>query len=195
MKEIDVKQEAFQPPDFLQEREAIVRKQNTTNKIRSTSSSNGCSTIFLDADSSDGDDDWDFEGSPEKKPRILAALPVGFLDPLKPEERLAMQLHKGSNNKNGTFNASLMLNGQRDFEIKSIEEEEPLTTAVEGNGMSRGHLSKKSCSVKQFWKAGDYDGAGADATMSEAQSGNQCSLTLIELSVAFFSNCWTYIAK
>lgn len=179
MKEIDVKQEAFQPPDFLHEREAIVGKQNTNNNnnvIRSTRDSNGCSPIFLDSDSSTDDDDWDFEGSPKKKPRILTALPVGFLDPLKPEERLAMQL------RNGTFNASLTLNGQRDFDIKSIEEEEPLMTVVEGNGMSRRHVSKKSCSVKQFWKAGDYDGAGADATMSEAQSGgNQCSLTLIEL--------------
>lgn len=180
MKEIDVKQEGFQPADFLHEREAIVGKQNTNNNnnvIRSTRDSNGCSTIFLDSDSSADDDDWDFEGSPEKKPRILTALPVGFLDPLKPEERLAMQLRNGSNNKNGTFNDSLTLNGQRDFDIKSIEEEEPFMTVVEGNGMSRGHVSKKSCSVKQFWKAGDYDGAGADATMSEAQSGgNQCSL-------------------
>lgn len=44
---------------------------------------------FFDNDIDSDNDDDDLEPSPLKKMKVEAALPVGFLDPLPPEERAA----------------------------------------------------------------------------------------------------------
>ncbi|XP_060196988.1 protein MICRORCHIDIA 7-like [Lycium barbarum] len=103
---------------------------NTAMIPVSSGGSNGVSgSRFFDY--SDDDDDDDVEGSPLKKMKVQAALPVGFLDPLSPEERAA-------------------LNRSRNI----VGNNELVVTAEKLVASSSGVVS----SCKQFWKAGDYEG-------------------------------------
>ncbi|CAI9093135.1 OLC1v1028556C1 [Oldenlandia corymbosa var. corymbosa] len=129
------------------------------------------SPILLDSDSDDTDDDdegrWVYQERPEKRQRVLAALPVGFLDPLKPEERLAMQriLPRDDDDHDMEINPS-----------GSFVNKEPLVVAkaAESRRDSGGEVvvKRKSSSVREFWKAGDYELSGGEysCTPSESQT-------------------------
>lgn len=82
---------------------------------------------FFDNDDSDDDND-DVGPSVLKKMKVEAALPVGFLDPLPPEERAAW-------------------NRSREVAVRNNE----LIVAVPEKVVV-------ASSSRQFWKAGDYEG-------------------------------------
>ncbi|CAI9785052.1 unnamed protein product [Fraxinus pennsylvanica] len=141
-----------------EEKTKILPSQSSVISLSSSSSSN-CDSF----DSDDSDlDGWGIEGNLRKKQRIeTAVLPVGFLDPLTPEERLAIQkeiatsstIEKNNNSNAGLSNAPIVVkqesikNSCNDFKNKAVN-----PPAV------------RSC--KQFWKAGDYERKNDDDSSS-----------------------------
>ncbi|KAH7835783.1 hypothetical protein Vadar_029837 [Vaccinium darrowii] len=104
------------------------------------------SSTDSDSDSSEFDDsdDSDLEGILTKRRKLECVLPVGFLDPIRPEERVIVRP-----------TMSLVAN------TSSVSREVSLEKAV---CQLQSSTVVKSC--RQFWKAGDFEGennnAGAD---------------------------------
>ncbi|KAH0724687.1 hypothetical protein KY290_000492 [Solanum tuberosum] len=82
-----IKQEIIDLDDIDDENTAMICVSSSSGGRRGSNFSR-----FFDSDSDDDDDndnDNDLGSSPLKKMKVEAALPVGFLDPLPPEERVA----------------------------------------------------------------------------------------------------------
>ncbi|CAA2933333.1 Hypothetical predicted protein [Olea europaea subsp. europaea] len=127
--------------------------------LSSSSSSSNCDSF----DSDDSDlDGWDIEGNLRKKQRIeTAVLPVGFLDPLTPEERLAIQKEITTTstieNNNNSF-AGLS-------KVPTKVKQESFENSCNGfNNQAVSPPAVRSC--KQFWKAGDYERKNDDDSSS-----------------------------
>ncbi|KAK4413169.1 hypothetical protein Salat_2729400 [Sesamum alatum] len=82
-----VKQETIDQAEILPD------KNNSREIISLSSSSSELSgSSFFDSD--DGESDVEF--NPKKKQRVEAVLPVGFLDPIQPAERVGSQRRTGA---------------------------------------------------------------------------------------------------
>lgn len=90
------------------------------------------------------DSDLDVELSPSKRQRVESVLPVGFLDPLTPEERLALQRPIVVTPQQLVGRGSTCL-------VRSEQVSDKAKVAVSNV------KEKVVSSCKQFWKAGDYE--------------------------------------
>lgn len=137
--------------------------QPSVISLSSSSSSSNCDSF----DSDDSDlDGWDIEGNLRKKQRIeTAVLPVGFLDPLTPEERLAIQ-------KEITTTSTIENNNNSFAGLSNVPtkvKQESLENSCNGfNNQAVSPPAVRSC--KQFWKAGDYERKNDDD--SSSRTGN-----------------------
>lgn len=239
----DVKQEIVEPPELSQQKKnnnIFAANHNNNNGIGSTSTTScsinindknavisisSCSSSSSDGDSLFGwDTDSDFsdmeDGSPRKKQRIFKeVLPVGFLDPLPPEERLAMQqqtVAAPAPGEHPSRNGCIVNNPVMSLIDPTLKQnpvkEEPLTVAVDPTqkqhsvkeeplavvvedqkaaivGSVDVHQTRRSSSstcVKQFWKAGDYDGGRDDGSVFASETGNG----MIDVTSVGFRLCY-----
>ncbi|KAL3511478.1 hypothetical protein ACH5RR_030879 [Cinchona calisaya] len=194
---LEVKQEVLEPTELSQQKNnndvAIANHNancstNTNNVIdissSSSSSDDGGSLFGWDTDS----DFSDVENtSPRKKQRKFTEdiLPVGFLDPLRPEERLAMQQtacmipndqlqHRNNNNNNINVNvkplSSIYPKPVKEEEKEPLAvmlvEEEKINNAATVDPIVINKRNTSAC-VKQFWKAGDYEDSDGSFSASE----------------------------
>ncbi|KAL2547232.1 Histidine kinase [Forsythia ovata] len=125
--------------------------------LSSRSSSN-----FDGFDSGDSDlDDWDIERNLiKKKQRIEAVLPVGFLDPLTSEERLAIQKEIASTSAIENQCQGGRYNNASSVGLSNVPIEVKKETFKNSDYVSKDKAVSAPAirSCKQFWKAGDYEG-------------------------------------
>ncbi|MCD7455970.1 hypothetical protein HAX54_030303 [Datura stramonium] len=117
-------------------KEEIIDVEDENTAMICVSSSTGGRHFSCFFDDDDDSDDDDVLGSPLlKKMKVEAALPVGFLDPLPPEERAAwnQSLVVGNNN---------IITNNNHKELVVVAQEKVMVSSTN----------------KQFWKAGDYEG-------------------------------------
>lgn len=156
-----IKQETIELPEILAQR-------NHSREVISLSSSSSEYSGFS-FDSDDDDDDSNVElNQKKKKQRMEAVLPVGFLDPIRPAERVGSQKRTvaPSTNMNGGVSDNVMVRVKEErvdnanhvskevVAVKKLKEAAVTTVAL-----------MPSC--KQFWKAGDYEGCSDSGKVSD----------------------------
>ncbi|KAL6969226.1 hypothetical protein U1Q18_028951 [Sarracenia purpurea var. burkii] len=130
-------------------------EQNEFPETKRTSTP--ASVIDVDSTDSESDsndsDDSEIERILRKKRKLECVLPVGFLDPIGPEERMMIQpksVVAGNRDYSPSSEASALLPNT----------EEPLWVVEKAVITPQSSVAvHKSC--KQFWKAGDYEGDNA----------------------------------
>nr|XP_016486224.1 PREDICTED: protein MICRORCHIDIA 7-like [Nicotiana tabacum] len=160
MSTLPIKEEIVDPTDNLD----IPTNSTTAMMIPVSSETNG----FFGSCFDDNSDD-DMEGiSPLKKMRAEAALPVGFLDPLPPEERAAWQQSRINAGKASSIGFIAPLRSVRPKaeyrDVPFSRNDQLVVVAGEKQVVSPANIT----SCKQFWKAGDYE--GIDGGFSAAHS-------------------------
>lgn len=150
-----IKQEAVESTDMSPSPE----KDQGQERVVSLSSSNMSSDFSGISD----EDQLDVESNPKnKKQRVEAVLPVGFLDPIRPAERPAPE--KGDVAVS-TSTAIVPVEEESGGRAKAVT-----TVAL-----------KRNC--KQFWKAGDYE---------ECSNGRSVDVSDGTLNIIIISFCKYY---
>nr|XP_016484671.1 PREDICTED: protein MICRORCHIDIA 7-like [Nicotiana tabacum] len=148
MSTLPIKEEIVDPTDNLD-----IPTNSTTAMMIPVSSSN----VFFGSCFDYSDDDM--EGiSPLKKMRAEAALPVGFVDPLPPEERAAWQqsrINAGKASSIGFIAPLRSVRPKAEYRDVPFSRNDQLVV-VAGEKQVVAPANIPSC--KQFWKAGDYEG-------------------------------------
>lgn len=162
---MNVKKELIDPSELPQSDPVSTPTAAAENNAIVAITSSG-STDF-DSDS----DDSSIEGSPMKRRKVEDVLPIGFLDPLPPEERLAMQRRMGVN-KSSVCIAIAPAGPSSNFPMSPPDGDGKKSHSFSMKKMPREGVAKagsdslKSC--KEFWKAGDYEGAAHNDDVLQA---------------------------
>ncbi|KAL2519741.1 Histidine kinase [Abeliophyllum distichum] len=153
----NMKEENMEPSKEEAKNQKSPSSLSSIISLSSSSSSN-----FDGFDSGDSDlDDWDIERNLiKKKQRIETVLPVGFLDPLTSEERLAIQNEIAATSAIENKCQDGRNNNASSVGLSNVPIEVKKETFKNSDNVSKDKAVSSPAirSCKQFWKAGDYEG-------------------------------------